>query len=126
MAGSTPFSIEENCPPFKRSLKKLHKVHGQALLERIEDFLEKLIDDQCPLGSHWEPLPSDIALPKGLVFYKFEFKLSKGASGQIRLIYLVDKDLCRIYPLWVYSHEQFTKRPPDGDLRKVIREILDN
>lgn len=126
MTGSNPFSIERNVPPFQRSLKKLHKVHGQVLLEKINEFFERLIDDQCPKNSHWEPLPSDVLLPDGMVFCKFEFKIGKGASGQIRLMYLVNEDLHRIYPLWIYSHEQFAKRPPDADLKKIIREILEN
>lgn len=27
--------------------------------------------------------------------------------------------------VWIYSHEQFAKRPADADLKSVIREILD-
>jgi len=76
VTGSNPFSIERKCPPFQRSLKKLHKVHGQALLEKVNEFFEKLVDNQRPLNSCWEPLPSNVSLPDGLVFYKFEFKLS--------------------------------------------------
>ena len=52
-------------------------------------------------------------------------RFAKGASGQIRLMYLVNSEMFVITPVWIYSHEQFTKRPADADLKSVIREILD-
>jgi hypothetical protein len=33
-----------------------------------------------------EPLPSKMKLPEGWTFHKLEGRVSKGASGQIRLI----------------------------------------
>lgn len=124
MTGSTPFSIEES-DNFKRSFKKLAKVHGEKFIELIAKTLEDLIDDQYPNNSRSEPLPGRIQLPKGWTFYKLELRVSKGASGQIRLMYLVNATTCIIRLVWIYSHEQFAKRPTDVDLKSVIREILD-
>lgn len=124
MAGSTPFSIEES-ENFKRSFKKLAKVHGAGFVELVAEILEDLIEDQCPINSRNEPLPGKIHLPKGWTFHKLEFRVSKGASGQIRLMYLVNSAAYVIKLVWIYSHEQFAKRPADKDLKSVIREILD-
>lgn len=124
MTGSTPFSIEES-DNFKRSFKKLRKVHGDAFIEFIVNVLEDLLIDQFPPNSRQEPLPSKINLPEGWTFHKLEFRFSQGASGQIRLMYLVNSTICIIKPVWIYSHEQFTKRPADADLKSVIKEILD-
>jgi len=40
-------------------------------------------------------------------------------------MYLVNASTCVIRLLWIYSHEQFSKRPPDKDLKDVIQETLD-
>jgi Txe/YoeB family toxin of Txe-Axe toxin-antitoxin module len=115
VTGSTPFSIEES-ENFKRSFKKLVKIH---------EILEDLTEDQYPINSRNEPLPGKIQLTEGWTFHKLEFRISKGASGQIRLMYLVNPTACVIKLVWIYSHEQFTKRPADRDLKSVINEILD-
>ncbi len=124
MTGSTPFSIEES-DNFKRSFKKLAKVHGTGLIELITRTLEDLIDDQYPNNSRNEPLPGKIQLLEAWTFHKLELRVSKGASGQIRLMYLVNVTTCTIKLVWIYSHEQFAKRPAEADLKSVIREIID-
>lgn len=124
MTGSTPFLIEES-DNFKRSFKKLVKVHKTRFVELIAKTLEDLIDNQYPNSSRSEPLPAKIQLPEGWTFHKLEIWFAKGASGQIRLMYLVNASSRTIRLVWVYSHEQFAKRPVDDDLKSVIREILD-
>jgi mRNA-degrading endonuclease YafQ of YafQ-DinJ toxin-antitoxin module len=124
VTGSTPFSIEES-ENFKRSFKKLVKIHGIGFVEFVAEILEDLTEDQYPINSRNEPLPGKIQLTEGWTFHKLEFRISKGASGQIRLMYLVNPTACVIKLVWIYSHEQFTKRPADRDLKSVINEILD-
>ncbi|MBH8571974.1 hypothetical protein I8752_02780 [Nostocaceae cyanobacterium CENA369] len=124
MTGSTPFSIEES-DNFKRSFKKLAKFHGSSFVELVAQVLEDLIEDQYPNNSRSEPLPGKIQLPEEWTFHKLELRVSKGASGQIRLMYLVNATTCTIRLVWIYSHEQFTKRPADADLNSLIKEILD-
>lgn len=124
MSGSTPFSIEAS-DNFKRSFKKLAKIHGASFVEIISKVLEELIDDQYPNNSRNEPLPGKIKLPEEWTFHKIDFRIAKGASGQIRLMYLVNATTCIIKLVWIYSHEQFSKRPADADLKSVLREILD-
>lgn len=124
MTGSTPFSIEAS-DNFNRSFKKLAKVHRDSFAALIAKILEDLIDEQYPSNSRNEPLPGKIHLPEGWTFHKLELWVSKGASGQIRLMYLVNATTCTIRLVWIYSHEQFSKRPTDDDLKSAIREILD-
>jgi mRNA-degrading endonuclease YafQ of YafQ-DinJ toxin-antitoxin module len=124
VTGSTPFSIEESAQ-FRRSFKKLAKVHGTHFVNLVSGILEDLIEDQYPNNSRHEPLPGKIQLPEDWTFHKLELRVSKGASGQVRLMYLVNSTTCTIRLVWIYSHEQFTKRPADGDLKSVIREILE-
>ncbi len=40
-------------------------------------------------------------------------------------MYLVNTTASVIRLVWIYSHEQFVKRPADKDLKSVINEILD-
>ncbi|WP_335104564.1 hypothetical protein [Nostoc sp.] len=87
--------------------------------------MEDLIEDQYPINSRNEPLPRKIELPQAWSFHKLEFKVSKSASGQIRLMYLVNTTDCVIKLVWIYSHEQFAKRPTEVDLKSVLKEILD-
>ncbi len=98
MTGSTPFSIEKS-DNFQRSFKKLakaHKVNQDNFVKLIAEVLENLIEDQYPINSRQEHLPSKIVLPEGWTFHKLEFKFGPGASGQIRLMYLVNTNDCII------------------------------
>ncbi|MEH2058423.1 MAG: hypothetical protein V7K97_20175 [Nostoc sp.] len=124
MTGSTPFSIEKS-DNFNRSFKKLAKAYRSDFVECVAEVLEDLIEDQYPLNSRNEPLPRKIELPQGWSFHKLELKVSKGASGQIRLMYLVNTNDCLIKLVWIYSHEQFEKRPTEVDLKSFVKEILD-
>lgn len=124
MTGSTPFLIEKS-DNFQRSFKKLAKFHGSTFVELVAEALENLIDDPYPYNSRQEPLPGKIKLTAGWTFHKLEMRVSQGASGQIRLMYLVNGSTCSISLVWIYSHEQFAKRPTDRDLKSVNQEILD-
>ena len=124
MTGSTPFSIEQS-ENFKRSFKKLAKAYGADFVELVAEALEDLTEDQYPRNSRSEPLPGKIQLPEGWTFHKLELRVSRGASGQIRLMYLVNTTGCIIKLVWIYSHEQFAKRPADKEMKSVIQEILD-
>jgi mRNA-degrading endonuclease YafQ of YafQ-DinJ toxin-antitoxin module len=128
VGGSTPFSIEST-DQFERSFRKLQKSQPKGvdskLVDKVSDIIESLIDNQRPLSSRSEPFPSNLRLPDEWEFRKIEFSIGKGASGQIRLMYLIDSSICCIRLLWIYSHEQFAKRPTDKDLKTAINEIVD-
>nr|WP_236117262.1 hypothetical protein [Hassalia byssoidea] len=80
-----------------------------------------MIEDQYPINSRNEPLPGKIQLPEGWTFHKLELKVGRGASRQIRLMYLVNTSDCVIKLVWIYNHQQFEKRPADKDLKSVIK-----
>jgi len=122
--GSTPFSIRES-ENFKHSFKKLAKTQGENFVELVAKILEDLTQDPYPIKSRQEPLPRKVQLPEGWTFHKLEFWICKGAAGQIRLMYLVNTTDCIITPIWIYSHDQFAKRPPDRDINSAIAEMLD-
>lgn len=124
MTGLPPFSIEKSAN-FERSFKKLSKAYNRGFVEIVVKVLEGLLDEPYPSSSRDEPLPSKMKLPEGWTFHKLEFRVSKGASGQIRLMYLVNEAMAVIKPLWIYSHEQFVKRPADKDIKNVIQEALE-
>ncbi|BAY94556.1 MULTISPECIES: hypothetical protein [unclassified Tolypothrix] len=124
MTGSNPFSIEES-DNFRRSFKKLAKALGSDFVEMLGEVLEGLIDDPYPINSRNEPLPAKIQLPEGWTFHKLELKAGKGASGQVRLMYLVNTIDYVIKLVWIYNHEQFAKRPAEKDLKSIIKEILE-
>ncbi|MGB6301025.1 MAG: hypothetical protein WBF90_33285 [Rivularia sp. (in: cyanobacteria)] len=123
MTGLNPFSIEKT-DQFKRTFKKLVKAYGDDFFDLVAEILENLIEEQYPINSRQEPLPKKVQLPEGWTFHKLEFKYRKGASGQIRLMYLVNDMDCIIRLMWIYSHEQFAKRPGDKELKTVLKEAL--
>ncbi len=125
MTGLTPFSIEAS-DNFKRSFKKLAKALGSNFIQRVTEVIENLTDDPYPINSRQEPLPGKIHLPQEWTFHKLELRISKGASGQVRLMYLVNTTDFVIRLVWIYNHEQFAKRPPDQDLKNIIQEIVDD
>lgn len=124
MTGLNPFSIKKTVH-FKRTFKTLAKAYGNDFFDIIAEVLENLIEEQYPVNSRQEPLPKKTQLPEGWTFHKLEFKYGKGASGQIRLMYLVNDIDYIIKPMWIYSHEQFAKRPTDKELKNVIKDILE-
>lgn len=123
MTGSTPFLIEES-DNFKRSFKKLAKSLGSDFVELVAETLEALTEDCCPINSRNEPLPAKVQLPEGWTFNKLTLKARRGASGQVRIMYLVNTIDSIIKLVWIYNHEQFSKRPADKDIKDVIEEIL--
>jgi hypothetical protein len=129
MDSSNPFLLIKDIDSFTSSFSKLGKStpigSKQKLVSKVDEILKSLIDEQRPSCSRQEPCPKIINLPPLCEFRKIEFIISKGASGQIRLMYFVDFSVRLIKPLWIYSHEQFSKRPPESDLVSVIKEILE-
>ncbi len=124
MTGLPPFSLEIP-DKFKRSLKKLGKTYKSVNFGAIiGDCLENLLVNPYLSMSRDEPLPKKTKLPQGWTFHKLELRVSKGASGQIRIRYLVNEEAAVIRPIWIYSHEQFEKRPPDQEIDNVIKEIF--
>ncbi|MEG4396735.1 MULTISPECIES: hypothetical protein [unclassified Microcoleus] len=124
MTGSTPFSIEKY-PKFQRSLKECAKKYGK---DEFRDWIAKIIGDLTenpyPNNSRQESLPKKARLPEGCTFHKLAVSFAKGASGQIRLMYVVNPVSCKILLFWIYSHEDIEKRPRDKDITSALKELL--
>ncbi len=129
MTGSTLFLLEK-ADNFERSFKKLVKSYKSILQQQdfvgiVSNYLEQLIVDPYPAQARDEPLAGGMKLPDLWTFHKIAFTTSKGASGQIRLMYLVNESEKIIKILWIYNHEQFRKRPPDKDIKAVLQEAFE-
>lgn len=129
MTGLTPYLIEKS-NYFQSSLKKLiktYKSQSQKLkfIQDISVCLEELIINPYPPKARKEPLPSNLKIPTEWVFYKLVIVIAKGASGQIRIMYLVNEQDRIIKPLWIYNHQQFAKRPSDKNIKEVITEAFE-
>lgn len=115
---------------FTRDIDKLEKSHyrknkkdAAAFRERIAGIVAQLAVDPHPVHSREEPWPASVADP-GWEFRKIEFPMPglRGASGEGRLMYLVSDE--EIVPCRVYTHEEYTGRPPHDDLMGLLISLL--
>ncbi len=132
MTGSTKYSIVWT-KKSERTLKQLGKLYKAKSEQQIfkqfvsKQLLKKLRSDPFPTQSRAEPLPSNMTLPEGLAFRKLKFEMQPrrgGASGEGRLMYLVDSEQYRIILIWIYTHKEFSGRPDDKSLKNAIQEGL--
>jgi hypothetical protein len=132
--GSEQFHIKLS-NNFERTQQKLIRDRyrkNQAGLVKFVELIEKFIkilslDPRLspPLG-HLEPWPQGSSRD-GLELWKLEFKMPqlRGAAEQGRLIYLLDITKKEVVLLWIYTHAEFEKRPPDNNLKRLLREIME-
>ncbi|GET41253.1 hypothetical protein [Microseira wollei] len=135
MNGSGEFQIKlsEN---FEREQQKLIRVHyrknpaaAAKFIELIQQFIIILSINprpRPPLG-HLEPWPKGTNCA-GWELWKLEFKMPtlRGAAGQGRLIYLINTVQKQVVLVWIYTHAEFEKRPPDQNLKRLLGEIIES
>lgn len=119
MTGSNQFNLKI-INFFERSLKD---IKSNKLKEELKKYLSELINNPYHKNSRQEPLPKSLLIDNW-TFHKLSFKIGKGASGQIRLMYLVNQKDQIVLLLWIYNHEKYPKRPEDNNIKKVILEAL--
>ena len=49
-----------------------------------------------------------------------------GAAKEGRLIYLFNPELSEVFFVWIYTHAEFSKRPPDSELKRAMQNIFKN
>lgn len=132
MTGSQKF-LKVPTRNFERWLKKLFKGYkGSRDKQAFQVFIAQLIDSLCvdprPSNSAFEPIPGKLALPKELEFRKLRFAMPnlRGASGQGRLMYLIDSGHNAIVLVWIYTHEEFEGRPDEKSLTSVLLEAVNS
>lgn len=120
---------------FESSFKKLIKSHYRknerardSFLELVEDFIEQLRKN--PSSNSFS---EDEGFPKGCYDQKFKFRKIKfktpeldGAAGCGRLMYVFHEQQGIVYLVWIYTHEEFRKRPPEDDLKSEFAVIQEN
>jgi hypothetical protein len=119
---------------FDRTYKALVKSHYRKNRQARADFEKRVAGIISLLRSDPRPPPPFGGLerwPKGS--YQEGWELRKlhfgmpglrGASGEGRLIYMVDTDGATVYLVWIYTHDEFPTRPPDKPLRQLAEEAL--
>ncbi|NEP10815.1 MAG: hypothetical protein F6K14_11475 [Symploca sp. SIO2C1] len=124
-------------PSFQASLDKLSKSQRfkknlsdkKALQEKVKEILKEIVEDpfflNSSVSSEPEPLPKKLKLPSSLEFRKIRFKIGKGESGQVRIVYLVNRDEYKVHLLFIFNHEQYEKRPPDDYIKVLIQDTLE-
>lgn len=117
---------------FERSVKLLKKSYkskqdAQTFVAVVTNIVQGLVIEPRPGSSRLEPWPSNL-WSDDREFRKLVFILPgrKGASGEGRLMYLIDDARQIIHLVWIYTHEEFKKRPPDKDLKGIMQELLDS
>ena len=119
---------------FRRDLEKLLKGHyrkdrrgGQELTKLLDEIIQDLARDPHSRQSWPEPWPKDISQPEGWEFRKLTFGMPRlrGASGQGRLMYLIDGFEKHLILSRIYTHEEYQGRPPDKELSQLIKEFVE-
>jgi hypothetical protein len=74
-----------------------------------------------------EPYPKGSSR-EGYELWKLKFKMPQlgGAAEQGRLIYLLDVTQQEVILVWIYTHAEFEKRPPERDLKRLLLELIES
>lgn len=93
----------------------------------IQKYIETLAKDPFFDESDSENFPKGAYKPD-FEFRKIRFLMPElqGASRQSRFMYVVHQASCSVYPVWIYTHEEYPKRPSDQELKEqfaIIEEM---
>ncbi|AFZ23624.1 hypothetical protein Cylst_1334 [Cylindrospermum stagnale PCC 7417] len=127
MSGCEAYQIRP-LEKFSLSFEKVVKSHYRKN-KQARVLFETLIDEYITILRK-QPLfdESDSEnFPKGCYKPDFDFRKIRffmpdlrGASRKGRLMYVVHQDSCSVFLVWVYTHEEYPKRPSDGELREQL------
>jgi hypothetical protein len=93
----------------------------------IQKYIETLAKDPFFDESDSENFPKGAYKPD-FEFRKIRFLMSElqGASRKGRFMYVVHQASCSVYPVWIYTHKEYPKRPSDQELKEqfaIIEEM---
>lgn len=130
MTGSPKF-LKVPARNFERSLRRLIKRYKgsrekQAFIVFISQLVDELCDEPHSSNSAPEPIPGKMPLQEELEFRKLRFAMPglRGASGQGRLMYLINSTQRKIILVWIYTHEEFEGRPDDKSLKVSLQDAM--
>ena len=116
---------------FARAAKVMKKSYkssreSQAFLDCLASLVEQLIQDPRPENSQLEPIPKGVNLQDEWEFHKLFFRVPgrSGASGEGRIMYLINPITYVIKLVWLYTHAEFKGRPADKDLKQLLQDLL--
>ena len=126
MDGSSNYQIVQLIR-FEDSYRKLIKNHykrdtksRELFQSQINGFISKMLENPSSTDlSDDENFPKG-AFVRGYNFRKIRFRMPglDGSASLGRLMYVIFEEKKLIFPLWVYTHAEFPKRPHDADLRQ--------
>jgi hypothetical protein len=109
-------------------MKKSYKSNreSQAFLDCLASLVEQLTQNPRLENSRLEPIPKGVDLQGGWEFHKLCFSVPgrSGASGEGRIMYLVNSTTNIIKLAWLYTHAEFKGRPVDRDLKQLLQDLL--
>lgn len=136
MTGSTHFgiSLSDN---FARTVKRLakscyksekEKQLFRACLEEIYQSLKIRPDNPPDFYSVTCQWLRGLSYQDGCELRKLFFSMPgrSGASGEGRLLYIVDNFNNSVVLQWIYTHEQYKKQPPYNALKEVVLEWINS
>lgn len=118
-------------PTFEQTYKKLVKKHygRNKFLEQfrklVDEYLDRLSIEPCSSDFQLEPWP-DNCFVEDCQLRKIRWKKLPGLKSAARfgrLIYLIHHPTKTVYLLWIYTHAEYSKRPENSELRKVINAV---
>lgn len=126
MNGSPQFRVKHS-ERFDRTYRDFLKEHykkNRKAAREFEELIARIVSalavDPRHRASRLEPWPAGASQP-GWELRKLEFPTPglTGDPGQGRLIYVVHNEHKLIMLAWIYTHKQFSGRPPDISLKEV-------
>lgn len=132
-SGEFQIELSEN---FEKSYQNLirdryrkNRTAAEEFIKLVEQFINIIGDNPRPRPpfGHLEPWPKGSNYA-GWELWKLEFKMPqlRGAVGQGRLIYLLNITAKKIVIMWIYTHAEFEKRPPEKILKRLFQEVIES
>jgi hypothetical protein len=128
---------------FKRTQQKLlrdryrkNKTGGDNFVKLIKEIIQELMDhprlrEFVPttggvVRAHLEPFPKGSSR-EGYELWKLELNMPQlqGGAEKGRLIYLLNVTRKEVTLLWIYTHAEHKKRPPDRELKRFLLEVIE-
>ncbi len=127
MSGCKTYSMRP-LEKFSLSLNKVVKSHYKKNVRArdsfqalVKSYIEILREDPFFDNSNSENFPKGCYKPD-FDFRKIRFSMPEleGASRLGRFMYVVHKASCSVFPMWVYTHEEYPKRPSDSEIENQL------
>jgi hypothetical protein len=121
----TDFFLRSRSKYTKAHFKKNPQAHERFEL-LLETILIRLTSEPTLQGfAFTEPLPKNFVLESGR-FMKlyFDCRDLQNAAKAVRIMYIWDIDHNEVVLLWLYSHAEYPKRPPDRDIISLIQSAM--